>query len=80
MSTMKNVFEKVKSDVNFAKELFGDPEKACNSAGITPNETEKKILNNTIQDVQKYFGEKLYLASESPDVLWNAVCGIFTSC
>lgn len=75
-SNLTLVFEKAKSDASFAKEVFSDPTRACDAAGIKLNRTEIKILGDAMKDAHKYFIERLYMASQPTEVLANIGCGI----
>lgn len=72
--SLNAVMAKAKTDEEFASKLFMNPEAACQAAGISLNATEIKILKGSMEDTRKYFVERLFLATQGPDVLWNVGC------
>lgn len=73
-ANLNAVFEKAKADVKFAKDLFADPASACVAEHLTLSTGDIAILNEVMKEVQKYFGEKLYIAAQSPRILGNTFC------
>ena len=62
-SNLMQVFDKVKVDVGFGKEIFVEPASACQAAGIKLNTAEIKVLNDAMNQARQYYIERLYLAA-----------------
>ena len=74
---LKEVFDRVKGDSQFAKELlFDGVVPTCKKTEISLNSGQVKILEDAIRNIRRYYLEKMYIVAQEPDVLGNIGCGI----
>jgi hypothetical protein len=77
---LRAVFGKATSEWEFAQELLDDAESACAAAGINLTASEKQILNTTLRDIKEYYGLRLYVVSQLPDIPGNLDCVLGYGC